>query len=187
MSSGHEKNAQRLAAWSSSLEQRFALPDWEGLPQLDLYMDQIIILLTQYLAPISRGQEDKAITASIINNYVRMKIVPPPVKKKYSRVHIAFLVVICTLKQSLTISSIQRMLPQDRSEEAVRDFYNGFVQQYRATISALRTGLTGNRLLLENGSVFGTASAIFAVLAKDLTEFLLWGDGEDSEYGEYDG
>ena len=68
--------SQRMTEWASGLE-KFALPDWEGLPQLELYMDQIIILLTEYLAPVSRGQEDRAITASIINNYVRMKIVPP--------------------------------------------------------------------------------------------------------------
>ena len=108
--------SQRMREWARGLE-KFALPDWEGLPQLELYMDQIIILLTEYLAPVSRGQEDRAITASIINNYVRMKIVPPPVKKKYSRVHIAFLVVICTLKRSLSISSIQRLLPEDRTED----------------------------------------------------------------------
>ena len=128
--------SQRMREWARGLE-KFALPDWEGLPQLELYMDQIIILLTEYLAPVSRGQEERAITASIINNYVRMKIVPPPVKKKYSRVHIAFLVVICTLKRSLSISSIQRFLPEDRTEESVRAFYNGFVRQYRDAVEAL--------------------------------------------------
>ena len=122
--------SQRMREWARGLE-KFALPDWEGLPQLELYMDQIIILLTEYLAPVSRGQEERAITASIINNYVRMKIVPPPVKKKYSRVHIAFLVVICTLKRSLSISSIQRFLPEDRTEESVRAFYNGFGMLWR--------------------------------------------------------
>ena len=151
--------SQRMREWARGLE-KFALPDWEGLPQLELYMDQIIILLTEYLAPVSRGQEERAITASIINNYVRMKIVPPPVKKKYSRVHIAFLVVICTLKRSLSISSIQRLLPEDRTE-------------------ALCAGLSSGRLVLENTEVFGSAAAIFSVLAKDLTEYLLWGDEED--------
>ena len=133
--------SQRMREWARGLE-KFALPDWEGLPQLELYMDQIIILLTEYLAPVSRGQEERAITASIINNYVRMKIVPPPVKKKYSRVHIAFLVVICTLKRSLSISSIQRFLPEDRTEESVRAFYNGFVRQYRDAVEALCAGLS---------------------------------------------
>ena len=49
-----------------------------------------------------------------------MKVMPPPVKKRYSRVHLAYLVMICTLKQSLSISCIQRMLPEEHGEEAAR-------------------------------------------------------------------
>ena len=82
---------RRLAQWMEDLGQ-FDLPDWDNLPQLDLYMDQVILLLTRYLAPLDRGADERTITASIINNYVRMKVIPPPVKKKYSRVHIAYLV-----------------------------------------------------------------------------------------------
>ena len=78
------------------------------------------MLLRRYLTPLDSGGDERSITASIINNYVRMKVIPPPLKKKYSRVHLAYLVIICTLKQSLSISCIQRMLPQDQSEEAVR-------------------------------------------------------------------
>ena len=69
--------ARRLAAWEES-RKAFDLPDWESLPRLGLYMDQVILLLTQYLGPLSRGEENKPITASIINNYVRLKVMPPP-------------------------------------------------------------------------------------------------------------
>ena len=108
MRNGKGDPGQRLSEWLDKLE-RFDLPDWDSLPQLDLYMDQVILLLTQYLSPLERYGEEKAITASIINNYVRMKVMPPPVKKRYSRVHLAYLIIICTLKQSLSISCIQRM------------------------------------------------------------------------------
>ena len=76
--------AERLAAWEASLKD-FRLPDWESLPQLGLYMDQVILLLRQYLGPLSRSEEDKPITASIINNYVRLKVMPPPVKNTCER------------------------------------------------------------------------------------------------------
>ena len=98
----------RLALWFDGMEQ-FSLPEWEQLPQLDLYMDQVILLLKQYLSPLYHGQEEKSITASIINNYVRMKVMSPPVKKKYSRMHLASLIMICVLKQSLSISCIRRI------------------------------------------------------------------------------
>ena len=73
---------ERMTRWVEGLEQ-FDLPDWDSLPQLDLYMDQVILLLTRYLTPIDRAAEEKFVTASIINNYVRMKVIPPPVKKRY--------------------------------------------------------------------------------------------------------
>ena len=110
-------SARRLAEWMEALE-RFSLPDWEALPQLDLYMDQVVLLLTRYLEPMYAGEDERFITASIINNYVRMKVMPPPVKKKYSRAHIAYLVIICALKQSLSISQIQQLLPEDREKLA---------------------------------------------------------------------
>lgn len=191
MRNGKGNPGQRLSEWLDKLE-RFDLPDWDSLPQLDLYMDQVILLLTRYLSPLERYGEEKAITASIINNYVRMKVMPPPVKKRYSRVHLAYLIIICTLKQSLSISCIQRLLPEDRSEEAVRQFYDGFVRQYRRSTAFLRrlllTGgvpaLTEAGLPPEEGTALAAAAAIFSTLSKSLTEFLLQdpqGAEEDDE------
>lgn len=179
---------RRLAQWMEDLGQ-FDLPDWDNLPQLDLYMDQVILLLTRYLAPLDRGADERTITASIINNYVRMKVIPPPVKKKYSRVHIAYLVMICTLKQSLSISCIQRMLPEDHSEAAVRQLYTEFVRQYRSSIDFLRriplqggdAVLAGSRLLPEDGGSLVTTSAILSTLSKALTEFLLQSDEPEDD------
>ena len=189
MRNDNEVIAQRLARWLDSLAQ-FDLPDWDSLPQLDLYMDQVILLLKRYLYPLDSGGDERSITASIINNYVRMKVIPPPVKKKYSRVHLAYLVIICTLKQSLSISCIQRMLPEEHSEEAARQLYTGFVGQYRRATAFLRdlplaaNGLPvvgDSRLLIADGGSLVTTSAILSTLAKALTEYLLGGD-EDSSY-----
>ena len=165
--------ARRLAEWEASL-QKFHLPDWDSLPQLGLYMDQVILLLTQYLGPLSRNEEDKPITASIINNYVRLKVMPPPVKKKYSRVHLASLIIICVLKQSLSISDIQKMFPQDHSEEAVRLLYDDFVSQYRKVSCAFAKQIqTADAILAAGGRELITAAAVISSLSKDMTEFLL--------------
>lgn len=188
MLNGKGDPAQRLSEWLNKLAQ-FDLPDWESLPQLDLYMDQVILLLTRYLSPLDRYGEEKAITASIINNYVRMKVMPPPVKKRYSRVHLAYLVIICTLKQSLSISCIQRMLPAGHSEEAVRAFYTDFVRKYRAStnfLCSLPVGgdlrLSGGvRLPLEGEGSLATTSAILSTLSKSMTEFLLEEEGDGGD------
>ena len=183
MRSDQDTIMERMTRWAEGLEQ-FDLPDWDSLPQLDLYMDQVILLLTRYLTPIDRDAEEKFVTASIINNYVRMRVIPPPVKKRYSRIHLAYLVVICTLKQSLSISCIQRMLPQDQSEEAMRWLYDDFVREYRAASQAFVRYVQSpeSSLLPKGGGSFTTSTAVFATLAKDLTEYLLRDeDTEDDE------
>ena len=179
---------QRLAAWLENLE-KFDLPDWDSLPQLDLYMDQVILLLNRYLSPMVG--DERYVTASIINNYVRMKVMPPPVKKRYARMHLAYLIIICTLKQSLSISCIQRMLPPEHGEEDARTFYEEFVRQYRSAVAFLRgLDVSGGELALGSvgtlgvggGSSLVTTSAILSTLSKDLTEFLLRDeDGPDSD------
>ena len=171
---------QRLGQWVASM-QEFRLPDWDSLPQLELYMDQVIVLLKRYLGPLSWGGEEKAITASIINNYVRLKVMPAPVKKKYSRVHLASLIIICVLKQSLSISDIQKIFPQDHSEEAVRLLYGDFVRQYRKVSGAFARQVQSTEdLCAAGGKELILTAAVISSLAKDMTEFLLRSEEQET-------
>ena len=164
---------ERLRAWETQME-AFRLPEWESLPELELYMDQVVLLMTRYLAfPPQTEEDEKVITASIVNNYVRMKIMPPPVKKRYSRVHLAYLLVICTLKQSLSIASIQRLMPVGLEEEEVRKLYTRFVQQY-ATTAAIFSHYTRQAMeACADAGCLPVSAAIMSNLSKALTEFLL--------------
>lgn len=65
--------------WITSLEQ-FHLPRWEELPDFEIYMDQLITIVSQYVA-IFQDKEGSMITASMINNYVKAKIMPRPSKE----------------------------------------------------------------------------------------------------------
>ena len=103
----------------------FALPAWEDLPDLELYMDQMIVLINRYLHPVE--VTGRTVTASMINNYVKMRIMPPPVRKKYSRAHLAYLIVICLLKEALSMSVIAQMFPPGMEGEQLRERYNAFV------------------------------------------------------------
>ena len=121
--------ARKLRRWEKFLK-KYKLPSWEELPTLELYMDQVIVLLSQYLNFLPRDEHsDKVITASIINNYVRMRIIPPPVKKKYSKIHMAYLIMICILKQSLNISYVQSIIPIGLDESQVKAIYDGFAEK----------------------------------------------------------
>ena len=104
------------------------MPEWNELPQIELYMDQVIILLREYLSIFYLSAVDeKYITPPMINNYVKLKIMPAPIKKKYSRLHLAYLIIICTLKQTMSMAAIQKIIPYDLNEQAVKDLYNTYV------------------------------------------------------------
>ncbi len=102
----------------------FSLPRWEDFPDLEIYMDQMIILTNRYL---DVPGNEKNVTASMINNYVKARLMPPPVKKRYGRAHLAYLIVICTLKDALGMSVIEQMFPPGMEGELLRERYNAFV------------------------------------------------------------
>ena len=84
-----------------------ALPQWELLPDIGLYMDQVITLMDRTFSPaLPKGE----MTKSMVNNYVKVGLIPRPVGKKYDREHLAMLLMICVFKQALSMESISRLL-----------------------------------------------------------------------------
>lgn len=81
-------------------------PRWDQLPDIDLYMDQVLVVLDKYLRIFKESDDEKIITSAMINNYVKQKITRPPVNKKYTRYHVAFLYVVCVLKNFVSLSDI---------------------------------------------------------------------------------
>ena len=124
--------AHKLRRWDKFITD-YHLPEWDTIPDFGLYMDQVIVLLEQYLSfiPSPAGTKEHFVTSSTINNYVRLKIMPAPVKRKYHRVHIAYLIMILTMKQSLSISDVQKVIPPDSSEEEVRVVYENYSEKFR--------------------------------------------------------
>lgn len=128
MEVNHNFLAAKLLRWEKYMLS-YALPTWDELPDLELYMDQVVTLVARYMDILPQSDAGEfAITPSTINNYVRMKVMPAPVKKKYTKVHVAYLNLICLLKQSLSLAEIQVILPADLPEAEVRNIYDNFVQ-----------------------------------------------------------
>lgn len=126
---------EKLRKWEGFL-QEYELPAWDMLPGIELYMDQVIALLTQYLNFLPREDgADNVTTPAMINNYVKMKVLPPPVKKRYSRVHLAYLIMVCMLKQTLGIAPVQRILPCSAPEAQVHAVYDAFVRTHKAVVA----------------------------------------------------
>ncbi|MBO5734187.1 MAG: DUF1836 domain-containing protein [Clostridia bacterium] len=105
----------------------FSLPAWSDFPSIELYMDQVVALLNEYLGIFIAPKGDMQITSTMVNNYVKLKTIPAPVKKKYSRKHLAYLVMVCILKQTLSMSTISSIIPPDLENEELKRIYNSFV------------------------------------------------------------
>ena len=80
------------------------------IPSIDLYMDQITTFMDEQLAACKRHDSDKILTKTMINNYAKNNLLPPPEKKKYSKEHVLTLIFIYYFKNILSISDIQSIL-----------------------------------------------------------------------------
>ena len=112
------------------------LPSWDALPDLPLYMDQVMVLMDRFLrvdvpgAPEQDDKDSRILTSSMVNNYVKMGIMPAPEKKKYGRTHLAYLLMICILKQSFSIPVLGMFINTNVEEMGIEAFYNLFVESY---------------------------------------------------------
>ena len=84
----------------------------EDIPDIELYMDQVIRFMDVHLQRSERtdGEDDKTLTKTMINNYTKNRLIPPPEMKRYSKEHIILLIYIYYLKNVLPIGDIQRLL-----------------------------------------------------------------------------
>lgn len=82
----------------------------DSIPNIDLYMDQITTFMDSQLSSAKRYEDDKLLTKTMINNYAKNNLLPPPVKKKYSKEHVLTLIFIYYFKNILSISDIQSIL-----------------------------------------------------------------------------
>ncbi len=120
-----------LDNWLNELKE-FSYKDYEKLPDIDLYMDQVVTFLDKQLAIFQTSSLDKQITSSMINNYVKGEVVSAPIAKKYNREHLALIQEVCTLKQVLTIAEVKQIIDERyRREDALPkdEVFNLFKQK----------------------------------------------------------
>lgn len=82
----------------------------EDIPNIPLYMDQVTSMMDNEMQSLKRFEDDKILTKTMINNYAKNNLLPPPVKKKYEREHILMLVFIFYFKNVLSIKDIEKLL-----------------------------------------------------------------------------
>jgi len=128
-----EKLNNEISDWATTLIE-FHLPRWDELPDLELYMDQVITLIDKYVSPVIQTDKHPLLTASMVNNYVKKDMIPAPEKKRYNRKHVAFLVAITLLKQVLTIQEIKDGILFQGKIIGIRNAYNLFCEEQEQAI-----------------------------------------------------
>lgn len=110
--------------------QTIHLPRYDELPVLSLYLDQVLEYVNENIGIIFINQDHlsgKVLTSSMINNYVKNNIMPAPIKKRYSKDHIAFIITITVLKQVGNLSDVSDGMKHLTSVLGKVDAYNAFI------------------------------------------------------------
>lgn len=146
----------------------FKLPRYEEIPTLDLYMDQLLGYLEDALRPLYH-EDEKIITSSMVNNYVKQGLLAKTATKRYSRDHVAYLIVICALKQTFSIAEIVSLIRAQINSFDIAVAYNYFCETFEGALHSLFSEEAGQTKAListetkgdfERNLVLGTTSAV---------------------------
>lgn len=129
-----------LHEWLEQIDRLEAVP-WDRLPELDLYMDQVITLMNKQLSAVS-VDSDRPLTSSMINNYVKDGVMPRPIQKKYNREHLTVMLMICMLKSVFSLPEIRGLVEGlsrfNSSEQLYTVFHDAEQQALRRAADRLR-------------------------------------------------
>jgi len=114
---------------------------WEALPDLNLYMDQVIGYMPRQL--IDYGQGDR-LTSAMVNNYIKEGLLPRAERKRYNRAHLAYLTAICAMKQVLPVKDAGLLAGEGETDvQAMYErFRSGLDEALRGTAELLDDGET---------------------------------------------
>ena len=120
---------------------KFHMPRWNELPEIDLYLDQVVTFIEKYLLDYVQYENDekdnKIITKTMINNYVKQEVIEPPIKKKYNRNNIAYLFVICILKQVFSMNEISSLINIALESADIEYAYNSFCSLFEEAVISI--------------------------------------------------
>lgn len=108
----------------------------EDIPEIDLYMDQVIQLFESKLGENKRFEDDKILTKTMINNYAKGKLLMDIKNKKYSKEHIILMCFIYNMKGILALGDIKLALEKivleynkgEISSKEIRNLYDIYLK-----------------------------------------------------------
>ena len=115
------------------------LPRWEELPKIDLYIDQVVNLLDEWLDFMPK-HEDHVVTKTMINNYVKHGIVEAPKKRKYTTTHLAYLIIVCIFKHVYSMQEITDLIRLQVHTYPIENAYNYYIEDLEYCAKAVWNG-----------------------------------------------
>ena len=119
----------------------FHIPRWNELPNIDLYLDQVVNLINTTLSPYIFLNNDKKkenvqiLTKTMINNYVKNNLIEAPEKKLYSKIQLAKLFVICILKQVYSMQDISTLISISLENTTADEKYDTFCDLFEECLN----------------------------------------------------
>lgn len=123
-----------------NISSEFHIPRWDELPNIDLYMDQVIAFTQSGLGKFFEAVGLPALTKSMINNYVKARIIDPPVNKKYGRLSMAMIVVVYILKSCYSTEEIRKLIDIGLALPNNQVTYNRFCESVERAVNAVFSG-----------------------------------------------
>lgn len=150
-----------LNHWLSELDSKHPI-DWDLLPDIGLYMDQVQTFIDRQLRLYQRDERERLLTPAMINNYIKDNLIPRAEAKKYNPSHLALLIMIGTLKQVLSIQNLNQLLSDCRKPDDIAALYKHFlaIQHQALQDNALQVLDETNQLrrAQANGAAAGDAT-----------------------------
>lgn len=106
--------------------------DWDSLPDLALYMDQIISYMPRQLIHYDEGVN---LTSAMVNNYIKDGLLPRTEGKKYGQTHLAYLTAICALKQVLSVKEMKILVEKGAEGKEAQQMYDYFCSELDAALN----------------------------------------------------
>ncbi len=141
------KNFEKIVQSYQQKINTFTIVEISDIPNIDLYIDQVTTFIDNVLQPYKRSDESKILTKTMINNYTKAKVFPPPIKKKYGKMHIMLLIMLFHLKSVLSIKDIAILFEpiflassnsKSETEKQIEQLYQGFIGLQKSTITNMK-------------------------------------------------
>ena len=112
----------------------FHCPRYNELPHLPLYKDQVIMFIEDSLKSIHFGNNEKLLTPTMVNNYVKQKVVSPPKDKRYTEEHLSYFIVVCILKQVFSLTEVCELIKLQMETCPLDMAYDQFCDELESAI-----------------------------------------------------